>query len=110
MFRQQNRKLGATPLRRTSWCVCATAQKVKFILGLSLCERLEEIDCRLRESGVERDFVERTQAIWKVVAAREASAVEPLRVQQRSRRATLCRPLCTLLPEDIRRHGRSVGR
>jgi IS5 family transposase len=69
---------------------------------LSLRQRLEQIDVLLRESGVERDFVERALAGWKAAGSREPSALEQLKFQERSRRALRCTILRTLLQEDYR--------
>lgn len=69
---------------------------------LSLRRQLEEIDSLLRDSGAERDFLERALANWKVAGSREPSAREQLKFQQRSRRALRCTILCTLLQEDYR--------
>jgi hypothetical protein len=69
---------------------------------LSLRRQLEQIDALLREGGVERDFVERALANWKVASSREPSALEQLKFQQRSRRALRCTILRTLLQEDYR--------
>src|ERR1035438_8799756 len=68
----------------------------------TLRQRLEQIDSLLRDSGLERDFVERALANWKVAGAREATALEQLKFQQRSRRALRCTMLRTLLQEDHR--------
>ena len=69
---------------------------------LSLRRQLEQIDVLLRVSGVERDFVERALAGWKVAGARQPTASAQLRFQQRSRRALRCTLLRTLLQEDHR--------
>ena len=80
--------------------------KLPTIVGnvdyLSLRQRLEQIDSLLREGGVEREFVERALARWKVAGTREPSALEQLKFQQRSRRALRCTLLRTLLQEDHR--------
>jgi hypothetical protein len=80
--------------------------KLPTIVGnvdyLSLRQRLEQIDALLRESGVERDFVERALAGWKAAGSREPTALEQLKFQQRSRRALRCTILRTLLQEDHR--------
>jgi hypothetical protein len=69
---------------------------------LTLRQRLEQIDVLLREGGVERDFVQRALARWKVAAVREVTALEQWKFQQRSRRALRCTLLRTLLQEDYR--------
>jgi transposase, IS5 family len=69
---------------------------------LSLRQRLEQIDALLRDSGVEQEFVRRALAGWNVAAAREATALEQWKFQQRSRRALRCTLLRTLLQEDYR--------
>lgn len=69
---------------------------------LSLRRRLEQIDSLLIDSGVEGDFVQRALARWKPSGSREASALEQLKFQQRSRRALRCTLLRTLLQEDHR--------
>lgn len=69
---------------------------------LTLRQRLEQIDALLRDSGVEQEFVRRALAGWNVAAAREATALEQLKFQQRSRRALRCTLLRTLLQEDYR--------
>jgi len=68
----------------------------------TLRQGLEQIDSLLRESGVERDFVERALAAWKRAGSRRPSALEQLKYQQRSRRALRCSILRTLLQEDHR--------
>ena len=69
---------------------------------LTLRQRLEQIDTLLRTSGVERAFVQRALAPWRVAAGREVTAVEQVKFQQRSRRALRCTILRTLLQEDYR--------
>jgi hypothetical protein len=69
---------------------------------LTLRQRLEQIDALLRDSGVEQEFVRRALARWNVAAAREATALEQWKFQQRSRRALRCTLLRTLLQEDYR--------
>ena len=69
---------------------------------LTLRQRLEQIDTLLRDSGVERDFVQRALEGWKAATSREVTAVEQLKFQQRSRRALRCTILRTLLQEDYR--------
>jgi len=69
---------------------------------LTLRQRLEQIDALLRDSGVEQEFVRRALAGWNVAASREATALEQLKFQQRSRRALRCTLLRTLLQEDYR--------
>jgi hypothetical protein len=69
---------------------------------LTFRQRLEQIDAFLRDSGVERDFVQRSLAGWRATATREVTAVEQWKYQQRSRRALRCTILRTLLQEDYR--------
>jgi hypothetical protein len=69
---------------------------------LTLRQRLEQIDALLRQSGVERDFVQRALAIWKRAGSGEPTALEQEKFQQRSRRALRCTVLRTLLQEDYR--------
>ena len=69
---------------------------------LTLRERLEQIDALLRQSGVERDFVQRALADWRRAAKGEPTAREQEKFQQRSRRALRCTALRTLLQEDYR--------
>jgi hypothetical protein len=56
----------------------------------------------LRDSGAERDFVQRALAVWKRAASGEPTAREQEKFQQRSRRALRCTVLRTLLQEDYR--------
>ena len=70
---------------------------------LTLRQRLEQIDALLRTSGVERDFVQRALARWKGAGAKELTAHEQTKFQQRSRRALRGTVLRTLLQEDYRR-------
>ena len=69
---------------------------------LTLRQRLEQIDALLRASGVEQEFVRRALAGWGTAAAREVTALEQRKFQQRSRRALRCTLLRTLLQEDYR--------
>ena len=69
---------------------------------LTLRQRLEQIDALLRDSGVERQFVQRALEGWTAAAARTVTALEQLKFQQRSRRALRCTILRTLLQEDYR--------
>jgi hypothetical protein len=69
---------------------------------LSLRLRLEQIDQLLRDSGVERDFVQRSLTCWKPADGREPTVNEQLKYQARSRRALRCTVLRTLLQEDYR--------
>jgi hypothetical protein len=69
---------------------------------LTLRQRLEQIDTLLRQSGVERDFVQRALARWKRARSGEPTAREQEKFQQRSRRALRCTVLRTLLQEDYR--------
>jgi hypothetical protein len=69
---------------------------------LTLRQRLEQIDTLLRESGLERDFVQRALAGWTRAAAGELSARQQGKFQERSRRALRCTILRTLLQEDFR--------
>jgi len=68
---------------------------------LTLRQRLEQIDALLRQ-GVERDFVERSLAVWKRASSGAPTVQEQLKFQQRSRRALRCTVLRTLLQEDYR--------
>ena len=68
----------------------------------TLKERLHQIDALLRQSGVERDFIQRSLNRWTKQGKRQASATEQSRFQQRSRRALRCNLLRTLLQEDYR--------
>jgi hypothetical protein len=69
---------------------------------LTLRQRLEQIDTLLRQSGVERDFVERSLVQWQRAAKSEPTAREQQKYQLRSRRALRCTLLRTLLLEDYR--------
>jgi hypothetical protein len=69
---------------------------------LTLRQRLEQIDALLRDSGVERDFVQRALAGWTPATAQEPTALQQGQFQQRSRRALRCTILRTLLQEDYR--------
>src|ERR1035441_3740355 len=69
---------------------------------LTLRQRLEQIDALLRDSGVERQFVQRALEGWPAAAARTVTALEQLKFQQRLRRALRCPILRTLLQEDYR--------
>jgi hypothetical protein len=69
---------------------------------LTLRQRLEQIDALLRDSGAEQDFVQRALAGWTPAAAKEPTALQQGRFQQRSRRALRCMILRTLLQEDYR--------
>jgi hypothetical protein len=69
---------------------------------LTLRQRLEQIDTLLRQSGVERDFVQRALVRWKRARSGEPTAREQEKFQQRSRRALRCTVLRTLLQEDYR--------
>jgi hypothetical protein len=69
---------------------------------LTLRQRLEQIDALLRQSGVERDFVQRALARWKRTGSGEPTAHEQVKYQQRSRRALRCTVLRTLLQENYR--------
>ncbi len=77
---------------------------------LTLRQRLEQIEALLRESGVEREFVEQASAVRKAAASREPTAREQAKFQQRSRRALRCTTLRTLLQEDYRGFSRPAGR
>ena len=65
-------------------------------------QRLEQIDARLRDSGAERDFVQRALDGRQPASAQQMTAVEQGKFQQRSRRALRCTLLRTLLQEDYR--------
>jgi IS5 family transposase len=80
----------------------ATATIVGNVDYLTLRQRLEQIDALLRDSGVEQDFVQRAVERWNAAAAREGTAREQLKFQQRSHRALRCTLLRTLLQEDYR--------
>ena len=69
---------------------------------LTLRRRLEQIDVLLRESGTERDFVQRALAGWTRAASGQPTALEQEKFQLRSRRALRCNLLRTLLQEDHR--------
>jgi len=69
---------------------------------LTLRQRLEQIDTLLRQSGVERDFVQRALARWPRAGAGEPTAHQQAKFQQRCRRALRCTVLRTLLQEDYR--------
>jgi IS5 family transposase len=69
---------------------------------LTLRQRLEQIDALLRDSGAERDFVQRALDRWNPAGSPEATAREQWKFQQRSRRALRCTILRTLLQEDYR--------
>ena len=69
---------------------------------LTLRQRLEQIDALLRDSGVERDFVQRALTGWNPATAKEPTALQQGQFQQRSRRALRCTILRTLLQEDYR--------
>jgi len=69
---------------------------------LTLRQRLEQIDTLLRQSGAERDFVQRALARWKRAGSVEPTALQQVKFQQRSRRALRCTVLRTLLQEDYR--------
>lgn len=69
---------------------------------LTLEQQLREIDACLRQSGLERDFVERALDGWTVSAKREVTALEQRKYQERSRRALRCNVLRTLLQMDYR--------
>jgi len=69
---------------------------------LTLRRRLEQIDVLLRDSGAERDFVQRALDGRTAAPAQPMTAVEQWKFQQRSRRALRCTLLRTLLQEDYR--------
>ena len=69
---------------------------------LTLRQRLEQIDTLLRDSSVERDFVQKSLGIWKRKGARPPTARQQGKYQDRSRRALRCTILRTLLQEDYR--------
>jgi hypothetical protein len=69
---------------------------------LTLRQRLEQIDSLLRESGLERQFVEQALQSWLGASGRTPSARPQQRFQERSRRALRCNILRTLLQEDYR--------
>jgi hypothetical protein len=69
---------------------------------LTLRQRLEQIDALLRDSGAERDFVQRALAGWTRAGSGKPTALEQGKFQQRSRRALRCTILRTLLQENYR--------
>jgi hypothetical protein len=69
---------------------------------LTLRQRLEQIEALLRDSGMEREFVQRALERWSGAGARTVTALEQHKFQQRSRRALRCTILRTLLQEDYR--------
>lgn len=69
---------------------------------LTLRQRLEQIDALLRDSGLERQFVEQALAGWNADLTRSATALQQQNFQLRSRRALRCNLLRTLLQEDYR--------
>jgi IS5 family transposase len=73
---------------------------------LTFRQRLEQIDALLRDSGTERDFVQRAlnqrTSAPAPAPAPKMTAVEQGKFQQRSRRALRCTLLRTLLQEDYR--------
>jgi hypothetical protein len=68
----------------------------------TLRQRLQQIDTLLRQSGVERDFIQRSLVRWMKDDGTDPSASEQTRYQERSRRALRCNILRTLLQEDLR--------
>ena len=66
----------------------------------TLRQRLEQIGARLRDSGVERDFVQRALPGWTPATAQEPTARQQGQFPQRSRRALRGTILRTLLQED----------
>lgn len=68
----------------------------------TLRQRLHQIDALLRQSGVERDFIQCSIDRWAKASGGEPSAAEQTRHQRRSRRALRCNLLRTLLQEDFR--------
>ena len=69
---------------------------------LTLRLRLEQIDTLLRDSSVERDFVQKSLGVWKRKGSRPPTARQQGKYQDRSRRALRCTILRTLLQEDYR--------
>jgi len=69
---------------------------------LTLRQRLEQIDTLLRDSGLERDFVQRALEAWALAASGEPTARQQGKFQERARRALRCTILRTLLQEDYR--------
>ena len=69
---------------------------------LTLRRRLEDINELLRESGVEKDFVEQALRPWLAQKGRPRTARQQAKFQGRSRRALRCNILRTLLQEDYR--------
>ncbi len=76
---------------------------------LTLRQRLEQIDALLRESGVERDFVQRSLDQWNPEGKQAVSVREQVKYQQRSRRALRCTILRTLLQADYRGFSRQLA-
>ena len=74
---------------------------------LTLRQRLEQIDTLLRDSGTERDFVQRALAGWKRAASEEPTTRE----QEKFRLAEKCGLSCLhgpggLDPEEVEAGGR----
>lgn len=69
---------------------------------LSLRQRVEQIDALLRQSPLERQFVQAALDRWSAAAKGTPSAWQQQQFQQRSRRALRCTILKTLLQEDYR--------
>ena len=80
--------------------------KLPTIVGnvdyLTLRQQLEQIDALLRDSGVEREFVQRALQRWTASGKRPPTAEQQRKFQERSRRALRCTLLQTLLQEDYR--------
>jgi Transposase DDE domain len=64
--------------------------------------RLEQIDALLEESGVEKEFVERSLQRWLPPGEDKPSARQQQHYQLRSRRALRCTVLRTLIQENYR--------
>jgi hypothetical protein len=69
---------------------------------LTLRQRLEQIDSLLRDSGLERQFVEQALQGWLKAGGPSPSVRQQQQFQERSRRALRCNILRTLLQEDYR--------
>ena len=69
---------------------------------LTLRRQLEQIDALLRQSGVERQFIQAALENWNRSSGKDLGAGQQLKFQQRSCRALRCSILRTLLQEDYR--------
>ncbi|MGE3312725.1 MAG: hypothetical protein AB7O66_22375 [Limisphaerales bacterium] len=64
--------------------------------------RLQQIDALMRQSGLERSFVEQSVELWSKSGEAKPSAIEQIKYQERSRRALRCNILRTLVQADFR--------